>query len=97
MSEPVKDAVETEDQSSNQIAWFLVGVVIGAVASIMYAPRSGKETRDYIAQKGQAGRDAVESTGRDIVDRGHDVYQKGRQIVDDATDLFERGRKLVHG
>ena len=97
MSEPVNDAVETEDQTSNRIAWFLVGVVVGATASMLYAPRSGKDTRDYIAQKGQAGRDAVESTGREIVDRGHDLYLKGRQAVDDASDLFERGRKLVRG
>ena len=98
MSEPVHDELENcEDQTSNRIAWFLVGVVIGATASILYAPKSGKDTRDFLAQKGQAGRDAVESTGREAIDKGHDIYLKGRQLVEDAADLFERGRKLVHG
>ena len=93
----MEEQENAEDQSSNRIAWFLVGIVVGATAAVLYAPQSGKQTRDYIAQKGQAGRDAVESTGRDVVDRSRDLYDKGRQLVDDAADLFERGRKLVRG
>ena len=98
MSEQINDELEiTEDQVSSRIAWFFVGAVIGAAAAILYAPQSGKDTRDYLSKKTQESRDAVETTSRDIVERSRDVYEKGRQLVDDAADLFERGRKLVRG
>ena len=39
---------------------FLLGAMIGAVVALLFAPRSGKETRDIIAEKadeywGEAG------------------------------------------
>lgn len=98
MAEDRDDQLENSgEESSNRLAWFLVGVVVGTAAAMLYAPQSGRDTRSYIAEKGQAGRDAVESTGRDIIERSHDIYEKGRQLVEDAADLFERGRKLVRG
>jgi len=96
MSEQINDELENTD-TGNTLAWFLVGLVIGATAAILYAPQSGKETRDYISRTTQEGREAMESTSRDVIDRGKDMYEKGRQLVEDAADLFERGRKLVRG
>jgi gas vesicle protein len=98
MSEAINDAVENaESQGSHRLAWFLVGVAVGAGAAILLAPRAGKDTREYISRRTQEGRDAVGATGRDIVDRGRDFYETGRELVDDAIDLFERGRKLMRG
>ena len=86
-----------EENASNRLSWFLVGLVIGAAASVLYAPKSGRDTREFITRKTSEGREAVESAGENIIDRGRDLYDKGRQLVDDAADLFERGRKLVRG
>ena len=98
MSEQANDAPESnEEKSSNRLSWFLVGVVIGAAAAVLYAPKSGRDTREFITRKTTEGREAVESAGENILDRGRDLYDKGRQLVDDAADLFERGRKLVRG
>jgi gas vesicle protein len=98
MSEPESKALENaEEQTVNRLAWFLVGVVIGAGAAILYAPKSGRDTRLLIAQKTNEGREAVETAGHDVVERSRDLFVKGRQLVDDAADLFERGRKLVRG
>jgi gas vesicle protein len=88
---------ERDEQSINRIAWFLTGALIGATAAILYAPKSGRETRDYLAKKTQEGRDAVESAGDNIVDAGRDMFERGRKLVEDAAELFERGRKLVRG
>ena len=98
MPEEVKDGFEnTESQGANRLAWFLVGVVVGVSAAVLYAPKSGRETREYISRRTREGRETVEATSRDIVDRGHDLFERGRELVDDAADLFERGRKLMRG
>jgi gas vesicle protein len=88
---------ECQSQATSNIAWFLTGAFIGAAAAILYAPQSGKQTRRYISEKTQLGREAVETAGQDIADASKDMFERGRKLVDDAADLFERGRKLVKG
>src|SRR5262249_38725164 len=73
------------------------GAMIGVTAAILFAPKSGKETRRYLADKAQAGRDAVENASTDIVDASRDMFERGRKLVEDAADLFERGRERVRG
>jgi gas vesicle protein len=88
---------EAQGQATSNIAWFLTGAFIGAAAAVLYAPKSGKDTRQFIADKTTQGRDAVESTGTDIAEAGRDMFVRGRKLVDDAAELFDRGRKLVKG
>jgi len=86
-----------EDQAVSTLGWFLTGAAIGLAAAILYAPKSGKETRQFLSEKAQAGREAVENASQDIVDVSRDMFDRGRKLVEDAADLFERGRKLVKG
>ena len=88
---------ESQSQATSNVAWFLTGAVIGATAMILYAPKSGKDTRQYIADRTQQGRVAVESTTEDLVGAGKEMFERGRKLVEDAADLFDRGRKLVKG
>ena len=88
---------DTEDQSTSRIAWFLTGAIIGATAAILYAPKSGRETRQYLGEKAQQGRDAVADTSNNLVETSRDLFERGRKLVEDAAELFERGRKLVKG
>ena len=74
-----------------------MGAALGAACALLYAPKSGRDTRNLITQKAQEATDAVTGTSRDLYERGKDVYDKSKQVVDDAAALFERGRKLVRG
>lgn len=82
---------------NNNFGWFLAGAAIGAGVAILLAPKSGKDTRKYLSKTTKNTREAMESSGRDMMDRGKELYDRGRKIVEDASDLFERGRKLVQG
>jgi gas vesicle protein len=84
-----------KDDSSSAIAWFVAGAATGAAIALLYAPRTGRDTRKLLNRTTREGREAVESGGKELMDRGRDLYDKGRKIADDAADLFERGRKLV--
>ncbi len=88
---------EDETAAGGNLTWFLIGIALGAACTILLAPKSGKETRDFISQKAQGASDTISGTGRDLYERGKDVYDKGKQVVDDAAALFERGRKLARG
>jgi gas vesicle protein len=84
-------------EEKSNFGWFLVGLVIGAGAAILFAPKSGKETRHYISETTKDSREAMEASGRDLMERGKQLYDQGKKIVEDASELFERGRKLVQG
>jgi gas vesicle protein len=89
--------MENRDDYTSKLAWFLTGAAVGASVAILFAPKSGKETRKIIGDTTQRGKEAVTETSRDIVDAGRDMFERGRKLVDDAAELFDRGRKLVRG
>jgi gas vesicle protein len=71
---------EGSDRTS-RLAYFLVGGGIGAVVALLFAPRSGRETRDLIAQKAVEGRDRMASTSRTMSDRVTNYIDKGKEVV----------------
>jgi gas vesicle protein len=91
----------TEDNGQGEgvstIAWFLTGAAIGVTVAVLFAPKSGHDTRRYLSDKTQQGKEAVTQTGSDLVGAGRDVFERGRKLVEDAAELFERGRRLVRG
>jgi gas vesicle protein len=86
-----------DDNNGSTVGWFLAGVAVGAAAALLYAPQLGKKTRQYLGKTTQDGRDAMEASGKELMERGKDLYERGKKIADDAAELFERGKKLVQG
>jgi gas vesicle protein len=65
---------------------FILGAVSGAAVALLYAPASGKETREYLGERAREGREkAAEAAAR-----GRDVITQGRETI--ATAI-ERGRE----
>jgi gas vesicle protein len=84
-----------EDNGSSSLGWFIAGVAIGATVALLYAPQSGEDTRKYIGRQTKDSREAMEASGKELMERGKELYDRGRKIAEDAADLFEKGRKLV--
>jgi len=96
--EPLTETeIEEQNAGSNTLAWFLTGAVIGFTAALLIAPKSGRDTRQFLSEKTQQGKEKVARTSSEIIDAGRDVYERGRRLVEDAAELFERGRRLVRG
>ena len=85
---------DTQDQGSSRLAWFLTGAAIGITVALLYAPKTGKETREYLSDK---GKETFGEGSQNLIESARDVFERGRQLVEDAADLFERGRRLVKG
>ncbi|MBI4422805.1 MAG: YtxH domain-containing protein [Elusimicrobia bacterium] len=55
--------MEREEGAVSGISLFIGGVIVGAVTALLYAPRSGEETREQVGgwmqEKGERGRDIV--------------------------------------
>src|SRR5947209_3534425 len=81
-----------ENDGGNGFAWFLAGLGLGAVIGVLYAPKSGTETRADIVNAAQEGRDFVSNRAQQAreqatqwVDRGKDILNQQRDNVASAV------------
>jgi gas vesicle protein len=86
-----------QEENGSKALWFVAGAALGATIALLFAPASGEVTRRRIGRTAAKGRDLVEETGRDVMDRSKGLFDKGRKLADDAAELFERGKKMVEG
>ena len=79
----------------DKLLWFVGGAALGVAVAMLYAPAAGRDTRRKITSKTTERRDAWAGSGREIFNRGREMYERGREIVDEAAEMFERGRQLM--
>jgi len=71
----------SECRGTSYLAFLLVGVGIGAGLALLFAPRSGKETRKYLARRAEDGKEYMTSVGREIRKQAEDVVGKGKDLA----------------
>jgi gas vesicle protein len=83
----------SDRDSSNSFLWFLAGLGFGALMGVLYAPRSGRETRDALKNTAQEGGEYLKNRGREAkdtvsqwVDRGKDVVSQKKEQISSAID-----------
>ena len=88
------------DRDGNSFVWFLAGLGIGAVVGVLYAPRSGEETREVLLSKAQEGRERVRHQARRARQQAEDWMDRGRDVVSQQKEQFraayEAGRQAYH-
>ena len=77
---------------STKMVYFLGGLGIGAILALLFAPQSGKQTREMIVQKAEEGKDYVTTKGRDVVRQAGEIVEKGKETLADA---LESGKKAL--
>jgi len=85
--------------SGAYLGWLFLGALAGAAAAILMAPKSGRETRDLLAEQGaDLWRKAQEAAGT-AQDRTGEALDRGRDYVQEQTDrlrsAFEAGRSAM--
>ena len=65
---------------------FLLGAVSGAAVALLYAPATGRETREYLGERAREGRERATA----MAEKGRQAMHEGRETL--ATAI-ERGRE----
>ena len=76
----------SDRDSGSSFMWFLAGLGFGALLGVLYAPRSGRETREAIRSSAQEGRDYVKTRGREARDTMNDWVERGKEVVNRKKD-----------
>ncbi len=87
----------SENNNNSSFGWFLAGVGLGALVGVLYAPRSGSETRDVLRARAEEGRDYVRTRAREARGQASEWVDRGREVVNQQKDQFraayEAGRQ----
>jgi gas vesicle protein len=89
------------DNAGSKISFFLVGLGIGALVGILFAPKSGEETREYLSQRADEGREYAQRKARELRERAEDLVERSKQAasrqketlsaaVDAGRDAYQR-------
>ena len=66
------------DNVGSKVSFFLVGLGIGALLGILFAPKSGEETRDYLSSRADEGRDYAQKKARELRERAEDLIERSK-------------------
>jgi gas vesicle protein len=92
--------VSMADRDGSSLVWFLAGLGVGALAGVLYAPRSGSETREVLRARAEEGREYVRNRAREAREQAEDWAGRGREVVNQQKEQFraayEAGRQAYH-
>ena len=94
------------DNVGSKVTYFLVGMGIGALVGVLFAPKSGDETRDFLAQKADEGKEYAQRKARELRERADELIERSKEVavrqkdsisaavegaVEGARDAYRRG------
>jgi gas vesicle protein len=83
--------MSNENQSAS-VGWFVAGLGLGALLGVLYAPKSGRETREEIISYAKEGTEYVRVRAREAADQAGTLVGRGKA---QATEYVQRGREVV--
>ncbi len=72
--------------SGSVLLAFVLGAVSGAAVALLYAPVSGRETREYLGERAREGREKA----AEAAEKGREIVSQGRETL---TTAIDRGRE----
>src|SRR5947207_16022582 len=81
---------DNSDNISTRLTYFLVGAGIGAVLALLFAPKSGEELRNDIADATRKGIDKSKEAAAQLGTKANEVYDATRAK---ATEMYDTARQ----
>jgi gas vesicle protein len=82
------------------VNYFLVGLGIGSAVAILLAPKSGQETRRYIADKAREANEFTRQKAREMRNRAEDAVERGKETIaqtkEQLASAIEVGRETYN-
>jgi gas vesicle protein len=85
-----------DENGSSGLGWFLAGLGLGALVGVLYAPKSGTETRADIVASALDAKDRAAVLAQQGVDKANAYVDQSKQVaadyVDRGKEYYEKGR-----
>jgi len=85
------------DNVGSKVSYFLVGLGVGALLGVLFAPKSGEETREYLTKRADEGREFAQKKAKELRDRADDLIERGKDVAarkrDSISAAVDAGRE----
>jgi gas vesicle protein len=79
------------------VSSFLLGLGLGIGIGLLFAPKSGEETRGLLKSKAGEGKDYLKQRSSELRDSAGDLIEKGKTVVsrqkDNLMEAVEAGKQ----
>jgi gas vesicle protein len=76
------------NDAGSKVSLFLVGLGIGALVGILFAPKSGEETREFLSDKAEEGREYAQRKANELRERAEDLIERSKEIMSKQKDAL---------
>jgi gas vesicle protein len=84
------------DNVGSKVSYFLVGLGVGALLGVLFAPKSGEETREYLVKRADEGREYAQKRAKELRERADELIERGKDVAarkrDSLAAAVEAGR-----
>jgi gas vesicle protein len=85
------------DNIGSKVSYFLVGLGVGALVGVLFAPKSGEDTREYLTKKADEGKDYAQRKARELRERADELVERSKDVAvrkkDSLSAAVEAGRE----
>jgi gas vesicle protein len=87
------------NDAAGYLGWFFLGGLIGAAAALLMAPKTGRETRELLAERGGDVAKRAQAMATDAQGRAGEWLDKSRELFEEQTQrlmtAFEAGKDAM--
>ena len=84
-------------EDDSRLSYFFLGLGLGVAAGVLFAPKSGAETRDLIRSKAEEGTEYVKRRGTELKETAAEALERGKSTVlkqkENLTAAVEAGKQ----
>ena len=70
----------------NKFSFFFLGLGLGVAAGLLFAPKTGEETRNLIRSKADEGKEYLKQRTDDLRSTANDALERGKSTVNRQRD-----------
>jgi gas vesicle protein len=82
----------SEEKSGIHFGWFLAGLGLGALVGVLYAPKSGRETREDLITGAKEGTEYLRNRSKEAAEHVSHFVDSTKSV---AGEYVERGKEVV--
>jgi gas vesicle protein len=86
----MEDTMTARHNWTESVSAFAVGVGVGAALGVLFAPRSGSDTRAFLVENAQEQLDGAIAVGHKVTQRAQEGIDQIKSEVRQATDVGGR-------
>jgi gas vesicle protein len=84
-------------EDDNKFSYFFLGLGLGVAVGLLFAPKSGAETRDLLLSKADEGKEYLKRRTSDLRESAEEVIEKGKSAItrqrDNLSSAVEAGKQ----